>query len=219
MSNEVFEKNLTDRLAEIEAQSGDTISLTEVGNVVQGLVTSLKGDISAADIQYMGEVASLAAFIREAEVEIAKVGPRNIRDELVPEALQELDAVITHTEKSAQGIMDAVGEMEDTLDTLEGDFVEKFSNLITNIYENSTFQDITSQRITKVMSQLERIENKMNILIDLVGEDLDEIPDELIAEEKTEHDEWEEANLLNGPQLEEKANSQEDIDAILASFD
>ena len=96
---------------------------------------------------------------------------------------------------------------------------EEFGNLITNIYENSTFQDITSQRITKVMSQLERIEAKMDILIDLVGEDLDEIPEELIAEEKTDHDEWEEANLLNGPQLEGEGNSQEDIDAILASFD
>ena len=80
---------------------------------------------------------------------------------------------------------------------------------VTNIYEASAFQDITGQRIGKIVCALQSLEEKLASLTSAFGP-----LEEGLAEQAAEGD----AALLNGPQLEKNASNQTDIDALFDSL-
>jgi chemotaxis protein CheZ len=84
------------------------------------------------------------------------------------------------------------------------------------IFEACGFQDLTGQRISKIVTTLQHIEERIAKITAIFGEHfqsiapaVDEDTDNMSEEEK----------LKNGPQLPANANDQADIDALLASFD
>jgi chemotaxis protein CheZ len=81
------------------------------------------------------------------------------------------------------------------------------------IFEACSFQDITGQRISKVVGTLREIEGAVDKLLNLFGPgDADPLPE---MEDTRSEDE----QLLNGPQLDGQGVSQDDIDKLLAEFD
>ena len=91
----------------------------------------------------------------------------------------------------------------------------RLGTIVVKVYEACSFQDITGQRITKVVKALHHIEGRIDALLAVFGaehlasgEPAQDAPPTDVA-----------ASLLNGPQLPESANSQADIDALMASFD
>jgi len=90
--------------------------------------------------------------------------------------------------------------------------------LVTNIFEASNFQDITGQRINKVVKTLKHIEAKIDALVEAMGEEADgaqgtKAPATDMSEPADDE------TLLNGPQLPEAAIDQDEIDRLLAEFD
>ena len=81
----------------------------------------------------------------------------------------------------------------------------------TRIYEACSFQDITGQRITKVVGTLKTIEAKVVQIVATFGNGDRQTPVELAVEGAAE--------LLNGPQHPAVAMDQSDIDKLLASFE
>ena len=93
----------------------------------------------------------------------------------------------------------------------------------TQIFEACGFQDITGQRITKVVTAMEEIEGKIDDLIAAFSNDDDTSrEDRRIAREQKRAEKRQEAiaegELLEGPQLPETAVSQDDIDALFDSL-
>jgi chemotaxis protein CheZ len=93
-------------------------------------------------------------------------------------------------------------------------------DVTTRVYEACGFQDITGQRITKVVSTLQAIERKVAHIIevfsrDQVGFAVSQYP----AAGESGPNPNDPASLMNGPQLPASAMGQSDIDALLASFD
>jgi len=78
--------------------------------------------------------------------------------------------------------------------------------------ESCTFQDITGQRVTKIVRSMQFVEERVSSMIDLMGKDVVDEMGLQIREDQGEP-EGEEA-LLNGPQLEGQAISQDEIDAL-----
>ena len=74
------------------------------------------------------------------------------------------------------------------------------------IYEAFSFQDITGQRIAKIVATLQAIEAKVGHIRGAFGSSapVPVLPDE--------------ASLLNGPQLPADAMAQAEIDLLLADF-
>jgi chemotaxis protein CheZ len=93
--------------------------------------------------------------------------------------------------------------------TLEPGPANALMDATTNIYEASAFQDITGQRITKIVRALQSLEEKLAALASAFGP-----LDETFVANAPEGD----AALLNGPQMEKTAASQTDIDALFASL-
>lgn len=200
----------------LRAAYGDQIPLETVVDVLKSLLESLRGDLSLQHIKVYGELEALADFIVKAKEEIDTIRPDDIADKHIPTAHVELGAVGEHLEQATGTILDAAEVIERIADTTEGTSQVELQDAVTAIYEACNFQDITGQRMTKVISTLQAIENRIDRLVRVLGEELPERPRAQRAADTPEDDD---AKLLNGPQVPANANSQADIDALLASFD
>lgn len=157
------------------------------------------------------EMRDLLLVIEETRTELGRAAPSKIKGEHIPVATDELDAIVDATSEATGSIMDSCDAIMEQTSELEGDASEKVTAEVMKIYEACSFQDITGQRISKVVTTFHDIEEKIDRLVSVLG--IKEVG-ELDVEEPA----GDEA-LMNGPQLPNNAISQEDIDKLLAEFD
>lgn len=191
-------------------------------DVVEAIMTSADGDLSSVNLKLYAEIEQLAIYIQRAREEIASLRPDEITAEHLPVAGEELEAVIGATENATNTIMESVETIETLTDQMPREVSEKVVDAVTQVYEACGFQDITGQRIKKVVTTLTQIEEKVHALLGAFGQDgqVDAARAKAAKEEKPKTDEpLSDADLMNGPQAAEAAISQDDIDALLASFD
>ena len=105
------------------------------------------------------------------------------------------------------------------MEKLDGENSQKLMDATTRIYEACGFQDITGQRITKVVKTFKDIEERIDALVAAFGSDVEKVKAEQPEAEEKEEKKNSDADLLHGPQLAEDAKSQAEVDALLASFD
>lgn len=210
--------------AAADPAAGQAVTTIEVVAVVEQMLSNLRGDLSPGAMQLYGELEDLARFIRDARKDLAEIRPEDIRDHHIPSATDELDAVIGATEEATGRILDACEVFSEVSGKLPEEDAERTMTAVTEIYEACNFQDITGQRITKVVGTLKHIEDKIEQLLEAFGAGVSTAKTAAAKQPPAEikpkaAGDKPDADLLNGPQLPGNANSQEDIDAILASFD
>jgi chemotaxis protein CheZ len=187
----------------------------EIERIVASVLTSLTGGLTLGDLQLYREVEALGDYIQTARREIAELRPDDIRDQHLPTATDELDAVVNATAAATEIILGAMETMEALSSQLPPEVSATVQDLVIKVYEACGFQDITGQRISKVVKTLNHIEAKIDALLAVFGADLLKRAPREEAAAPDDH-----AGLLNGPALPTSAaNSQADIDALLASFD
>jgi len=197
-----------------------TYSRDEIEDVVSEMLSSMEGDLSEMNLKLYAEVESLARYIVNAKSEIAALRPDEIMSDHIPSATDELDAIVGSTEEATNGILQAMESLESLVGEMSPELGEKVTDAVTKVYESCNFQDVTGQRITKVVKALKHIESKVDALVGAFGEDIAKYKAaHPTAEVKKEQDPMSDAALLNGPQLPDNASKQDDIDALLASFD
>lgn len=190
--------------------------------VVESIVSSAQGDLSSVNLRLYTEIEALSSYIQTARSEIASLRPDEITDEHLPAAGEELEAIVGATEQATNTIMEAVEAIENEAAQLDPEAAERITNAVTNVYEACSFQDITGQRITKVVTCLTHIEEKVNALLGAFGQEIGEkaaAPAPRPAPKPAKASARPDEHLMNGPQLPDNAISQDDIDALLASFD
>ncbi|HOO51089.1 MAG TPA: protein phosphatase CheZ [Alphaproteobacteria bacterium] len=191
--------------------SNKEIRRDKVINLINSVIEKVgaQGEISREHIY--DELKSLHDIIEATRSEINATRATDISGTHIPTATDELDAVVEATEVATGTIMDsceAVTEYAENLDPAHKDFLV---GEITKILEACTFQDITGQRITKVVKSLKTIDEKVNHLLEVLGDKLPTHTDATEAEDTRSGDE----KLLNGPQMADKAISQDEIDKLL----
>lgn len=204
----VDDADLVGKLAAIDKRPAAVPSTSEVAGVVEAVLASLQGELSVADLKLYRELEHLAEHIQLAKQEIAEIRPHDI-SEHIPLATDELDAVVDHTAEATGTILDAAESLEKLAATLPSELGNRVTGDITRIYEACNFQDITGQRITKVVNTLKYIEAKIDALL-AAFDGTAETPAAPPAIDK---------GLMSGPQLPGNANSQDEIDALLAQLD
>lgn len=187
----------------------------QVAAIVRQVIASLEGDVSAADLRFYSELEELARYIREAKHEIATIKPKDISTEFIPSATDELDAVVGATEEATNKIMDVCDEISATAETVAAEAKEKLIGCTTKIFEACNFQDITGQRITKVVETLKHIDAKIEALVRAMGEEIHRSGGNAHVP-KHVHDADPDKGLLNGPQLPQNSVSQDEIDKLLS---
>jgi len=170
------------------------------------------------------ELESLAKYIQDAKTEIAALRPDEVKQDFLPTASDELDAIVEATADATNAIMDATETLEEVMSSMQGEAMEKMMTATTMIYEACGFQDITGQRITKVVKTLQDIEEKVDALLaafdgDAAGTAAAKPGKKARKAKQETKKEITDADLLNGPQSADKAKSQAEIDALFAGFD
>ncbi|MGH6885810.1 MAG: protein phosphatase CheZ [Kiloniellales bacterium] len=190
--------------------------------IVQSVMGSIHGDASLINVKLFSEIESLAQFITNAKAEIAEIRPDDIKNEHLPTATDELSAIVGSTETATNSILEAMEVLEGLAGGLEGEVAEKISDAVTKVYEACNFQDITGQRITKVVKALQHVETKVTALLVAFGHEAAAAAPKSEAAAETTTTTGKPArpdeNLMSGPQLPENSTSQEDIDALFASL-
>jgi chemotaxis protein CheZ len=202
---------LAERLAEIRARQPNS-DPEFVAEVVRAVLTTISGDLTAKEVSVIAEVEELGRTIAVAKQEIAALKVDDITGSHIPFATDELDAIVEHTASATHNILESCETLDEVAGSLSGEAVTKLQDATTRIYEACSFQDITGQRITKVVGTLKAIEMKIAQIVATFGEHTS--TGTVVAPVPTT-----DADLLNGPQLPHHAMDQSDIDKLLASFE
>ena len=206
--------SLEDRIERIREKLGDTIEVSEVTSIVGEVMGSIEGDIDFGELHFKDELRSLLGYIEQTKIDLFDIQPKDLSENKIPEASNQLDQVVATTEVAASKIMDAAEEISELAETVDGELAERLMAISTHIFETSSFQDITGQRVTKVVTTLKYLEEKLKLLADAIGD----TDSHLKAEEDSNPDNSEE-DLLQGPQCAATGNDQDAIDALFDSFD
>ena len=143
----------------------DADRTNDIIRVVESIVETMEGDLSGPAIKLYHEFESVAIFIKKAKAEIASLCPDEIQAKHIPSATDELDAIVLATERATGEILDSAEKIEATFEEVSEDVRGKLNIATTAIYEACNFQDITGQRIRKIVATLREIEAKIESLI------------------------------------------------------
>lgn len=178
-----------------------------------GYLDRVIGELRAIEAPHKNTLVNvleyLSGHIRATRSEIGALRSGSGKSEMFSTTTDELEEIVTETARATNRIMDAAEAVEKVAATLEPGPANALMDATTSIYEASAFQDITGQRITKIVRALQSLEEKLAALASAFGP-----LDDAFAAQAPEGD----AALLNGPQMEKTAASQTDIDALFASL-
>ncbi len=163
------------------------------------------------------DIADLAQIIDGLKKDIASTRPEHVKNSHIPDSTAELDAVVAHTAEATHTIMSVCEEIDSIASLLDGVKKAELQDKTQRIYEACTFQDITGQRIRNVIKALTLIEQKIDSMLETLGHKVGlDVSDSKFQKVVSIHDD---KSLLNGPQMQSTAISQEEIDRLLADFD
>lgn len=181
-----------------------------IAEVVQSVLLSMRGDLTNVESALLSEVEELGRSIATARAEIAALKVDDITESHIPSATDELDAIVAHTAAATDSILEVCETLDRVAATVGEESAQALQDATTRIYEACSFQDITGQRITKIVATLKAIDAKIAHIVFAFG-DRTALPPPSASPSEPE--------LLNGPQLPANAMDQSDIDKLLASFD
>jgi len=152
--------------------------------------------------------------------EIAVLHSKSFNGEEMAKVNGELGAVVGGTEEATQQILEAAEAIDNAATALskvtspdqQKLLSEEIQERVVSIFEACNFQDLTGQRINKVMTTMKFIENHITVMMDIWG-GVDAIKAHAPAIVDTREGD---ARLLNGPKLEDDIGhaSLDDIDAL-----
>lgn len=205
---------LLKRLIALRETKGN-VSIDDVGTILEGMAQTINGDNSQPDRFVKKEIEKMAAYIMTAKAEVLSMLPEEKSPKNITNASSQLDAVVKATEQATNSIMDAADAIQNYIAKAPAPIKDKIEAETVKIYDACTFQDITGQRITKVIGCLQFIEEKINTLLSLFGDtkDMEAIKDRLVNPVARNDN-----HLLNGPALPDVAPTQAEIDALFGNL-
>jgi chemotaxis protein CheZ len=152
--------------------------------------------------------------------EIAVLHGKSFEGEEMARVNGELGAVVGGTEEATQQILEAAESIDQAASALtkvtspdqQKLLAEEIQERVVSIFEACNFQDLTGQRIKKVMTTMKFIENHITVMMEIWGGvDAIKAHSPGIVDNREGDD-----RLLNGPKLEGDVGhaSQDDIDAL-----
>jgi len=202
-------------IAEIKALR----TLVEPKDDAQRILETYQAQLSEMQ-KLKGELVIIHNAITRTKQEIATLHVTGFQGQNMSRMTHELDAVVNGTEQATQTILNMVEEIDQLATTMidQGkDEAEKqagreIQDRVVKVFEACNFQDITGQRISKVVNTWKFIESHVGQMMEIWGgieafkEFIPEAPPEPEGDDA----------LLNGPKLQDDEGhaSQDDIDAL-----
>jgi chemotaxis protein CheZ len=202
-----------------EIEESTATEPAEVRRLVEEVMGHVKGELAIAETRLFHQFEFLARYIETAKAEIAALRPDDIIRHHIPRVANELDAIAEATEGATNSIMAQAEKIENLTEGLDPERAQQLIDCATTIYEACGFQDISGQRLTKAAKTLQRIDDRITVLVASIG-------DEMTKQMEKEPDDPNERTgfagdpeLLRGPQRGPKAKSQAEIDRLLKGIE
>ena len=170
------------------------------------------------DEKRLGEnLNALFNYVDRVRVEIALLNKSDEGDDQFMTMSKQLDGVVEATSDASERIMDAVENSGDATEKLRAsltdpahiELLDKIVDSNNVVFDACAFQDLTGQRVSKIVKSITYVEDRVTALRAIWGSnELDSIELELM-DMRTEDE-----KLLNGPQAKAEALGQDDIDAL-----
>jgi len=188
-------------------------------DLTHGMVEAYKTEIAEAQ-KLKAELDLIYDAIKKTKTEIATLHLTGFEGPEMKRVTHELDAIVGGTETATEGILAAAEFIDQAANTLSASLKSEqdkalahdIQDHIVRIFESCNFQDLTGQRITKVVATLKFIETHIVRMMEIWGgiESFNDVTPAAMAERDADQ------SLLNGPKLEGEAGhaSQDDIDAL-----
>ena len=193
--------------AYLKQKLGADVSLADVVALAEITAHSLQSVFETMDGAVHRELRDIADYIKGMKAEIAGLHFNELKHTRLPAAGQELDAIVKATEAASNTIMECAEAV------LAGDagnpaFKAMVDEKMLIVFEACSFQDITGQRVAKVIETLKHIEARVARFSDALR-----VRDTggFVSEEERASAERKERLILHGPQ-HDGPDRQGDID-------
>jgi len=193
-------------------KNGARVALAPTQAAVEDLHDAVRRSRKGVGQRVQSEIERLSDVVDKTSSKIVNLRPEEIPGWRIEAAKNELDAVIRHTEEAASEYLSAAEELDVIAESLPRKKADALRDLTMRMYETSTFQDISGQRLNNAKDALGEIDKCVAALLKALGH-------EVRADAPPKAEVLSEDDLLNGPQMQDAATSQEDVDALLESFD
>jgi chemotaxis protein CheZ len=187
-----------------DATFGDVVALAEI------TAESMQAFFATIDKSIYRELREIAEYITNMRSEIAALHAGELKTDRLPKAGEHLGAIVVATEEATNAIMEAAEAMLAAEGEDEATYKALVNDKVMSIFEACSFQDLTGQRIARVVETLEHVEARIGRFAAAVrtegGDETQETERERRAREL----------LLHGPQSRGEAIAQNEIDALMA---
>lgn len=164
------------------------------------------------------ELVGLFGHLQKIRKELAALNPPGAPDHFGSMS-EQLDEIVHATEGATNSIMESVEGIDNLMTEARtfcqggklGEIFDQVTDKVNTVFEACSFQDITGQRVTKVVNSLKFVEERINAIIFTWGRD--ELT-KVVVEIKEDQDP--DKKLLHGPQMPGQGVSQADVDKMLA---
>lgn len=182
----------------------------QVVSIINSVIHKVREPHETSREMICKELHDLKIIMEELRAQLGQTSAKDVLSKHIPSATDELDAVSGATEEATITIMNACEQILLNLGGVPADSGSVIEGEVTRIYEACTFQDITGQRIGKVVKTLKLIDAKISDLLGALEKFGDSATGDVVSSGP------EPANLLNGPALPHQDGlSQDEIDRLL----
>jgi len=171
------------------------------------------------------ELVGLFGHINKMRRELAALQVPTASGEVFASMADTLDDIVQNTEAASNTILENMENIEGDLAELraKGDpeidaVCDRINDKSNAVFEACSFQDLTGQRITRVVNSLKFIEERVGTMVRMWGkEELAKVVEEVTRETQPQVDE--DKALLHGPQSASTAISKSDVDKMFSQDD
>lgn len=198
--------------AYVDAKQGGDPNFADVVALAEITADSMQAFFATINVSVYRELREIADYITTMRSEIALLRAGELKESRLPSAGQHLGAIVVATEEATNRIMECAEAMLAGADKDDAAYKALVSDKAMEIFEACSFQDLTGQRIARVIETLEHIEQRVGRFAAAVNPGGE--PGE-VAEDAREVRARE--LMLNGPQAAGSGIDQNDIDALMAN--
>jgi chemotaxis protein CheZ len=203
--------NHFDRLIVFLKEKRENITFHDIITLAEVAAQSMQGFFKAMDSKVYRELREIAGYIESMRTEIGALQVNDLKESRIPSAGQELGAIVAATEAATDTIMTCAEAVMGADANDQAGYKALVDEKMMVIFEACSFQDITGQRIAKVVETLQQIEQRVSRFVEAMrAKDLAGVLDEHErnrAERKSKF-------MLNGPAREGEGIGQAQVDQI-----
>ncbi len=197
----------------LQNKNPDQTTLADVLTLAEISARSMHRFFEDMDVTVYRELREIAGYIESLKREMGALKANEIKSSRIPAAGMELSAVCQATEAATNTIM----ECAEAVMAADGRDPAAYKALVSDkmmiIFEACSFQDITGQRIAKVVETLQLIDDRVSRFAKAIA--ASDAPGASTDRENA-REERRQRLLLNGPQLGGPQTSQSEVDAMFS---